>query len=151
VVLLMASSVVAAPAPLQKTPRSSERVWQLDLGPLLAAPKKSSFTIDIDVNARHSDGTHSEGVRFEVWGGIIGKVRTTDGFLISVLDRPPAEGIRQALADDLREALGLEAVAHGDVIEFRALRGTPVSEVIVAAKNLDNKFAPVVKLARRWR
>src|SRR5262249_3617004 len=137
IVLVGASSVVAAPAPLQKTPRSPERVWQVDLGPLLAAPKTPSFSVNFAIDARHPNGTYAEGVRFTVWQGRIEKVRITEGFLISVLGQPTAEGMKQALTQDLRESMKLDAAALGDVIEFRAIRGTPVSKVIVSAVLLD--------------
>ena len=83
--------------------------------------------------------------------GKIDKVCFAGCRLISVLGLPAVAGIRQALACDLRAAMGVEAVAHGDVIEFRALCGTPVSEVTVKAEDLDKKFVPVTKLARRRR
>src|SRR5262249_39602190 len=148
-VLLGVSTVVAAPAPLPKTPRSSVRVWQLDLSPLAAAPKKSSLILHLAVNAEPSNGTHTEGVSFTIAEGRITKVRITDGLLISVLGQPAAEGIRQALAHDLREALGLEAVALGQVIEFHTLWRMPVSEVTVTTEGRDKKFAPVAKFVIR--
>jgi hypothetical protein len=155
--LLATTAAMAAPAPFPNARRApAEQVWQIDLGPLSAAPPASRGTLQIVV--RHEDAELS--LHF-----VIEDRRAIDAFAVlrlpherpwfielkAAAGRPPAEAVVRAVRALGDDALTARATGGGVVVAVRALRGAPVGQVSVESDGgLEGASVPVARFGP-WR
>jgi len=131
----IATSLVAAPAPLPKPPVSSSGFWEIDFAPFGKADRPAFSWVKVYM--KNVDDT-------ERWVYYLGSGKLC------------GEGRERVVAGvDLHNLLVSEAVVKkrkNTTVEVRSMRDKPVGEVWVEVVGLDQKFMkfmPIVKPPRK--